>query len=75
MIFDIFKKKIKVHGEHLFKCPRDGAYMEKLKKGDIILDICPRCKGMWLDNGEIEKISIIINKSKGEKHGKTIKHN
>lgn len=49
-----FKKKIK---ENLLKCPRCNIKMEKLKKGNVIIDKCKRCKGMWLDAGEIEKLA------------------
>lgn len=70
MCFSIFKKKKKVHGEELFLCPRCKVNMEKLKKGDVILDVCLKCGGMWLDNGEIEKLSKHLKQMKGGKHGK-----
>jgi len=63
-----FKKK--VYGEKLFKCPRCGVKMEKLKKDSVILDICNKCGGMWLDKGEITKLAGIAKKLAGDKHGK-----
>jgi len=67
-----FKKKIKkVHGEDLFKCPRCNIEMEKLKKEDVIIDVCRKCGGMWLDKGETEKLADIAQKlRRGEKVGK-----
>jgi Zn-finger nucleic acid-binding protein len=46
-------------------CPRcDGATLEQklynLGSG-VIMDCCPRCKGIWLDHGELEKIREAIH--------------
>ena len=45
--------------EPLLTCPRCGIKMKKLKKKDVIIDVCNRCGGMWLDAGEVEKLSQI----------------
>lgn len=37
-------------------CPVDGATLLKEHSNDIIIDRCPKCKGVWLDAGEIEAI-------------------
>jgi Zn-finger nucleic acid-binding protein len=29
---------------------------------DVVIDHCPRCKGVWLDRGELEKITNIQNR-------------
>jgi Zn-finger nucleic acid-binding protein len=26
------------------------------QRGGILVDVCPRCKGVWLDRGELEKL-------------------
>lgn len=66
-----FKKKIKkVHGEELLDCPRCKIKMEKLKKQDVIIDVCSKCGGMWLDKGETEKLAKIAKRLRGEKVGK-----
>lgn len=71
MFFSKKDKKIKkVHGEGLFTCPRCKIEMEKLKKEDVIIDVCNKCGGMWLDKGETEKLSKIAKKLRGEKVGK-----
>jgi len=41
--------------------------MEKLKKKDVIIDICKKCKGMWLDDGEIHKLAELAQE---DIHGK-----
>jgi Zn-finger nucleic acid-binding protein len=64
-----FKKK--VYGEELLSCPRCHAKMEKLKKQGVVIDVCKKCGGMWLDNGEMEKLSHMAKKmQKGGKVGK-----
>jgi len=61
----------KVHGEDLLKCPRCRIKMEKLKKDNVVIDVCMKCKGMWLDNGEMEKLAKMAKKiKKGGKIGK-----
>ena len=37
-------------------CPTDGAVLAKSQKGEIIIDVCPKCSGIWLDSGELETI-------------------
>ena len=55
------------HGERVFLCPRCGLKMDKLKKDNILLDVCNKCKGMWLDSGEIGKVAeIYIQAQKSE---------
>jgi Zn-finger nucleic acid-binding protein len=31
--------------------------MREREKGDVIIDICPQCRGVWLDAGELDKLS------------------
>ena len=35
--------------------------MKKINKHGVIIDVCPKCKGMWLDDKEIDKL-LQINK-------------
>ncbi len=39
-------------------CPecRRGLIMNKLNINDIIIDVCPECRGVYYDNGELKKI-------------------
>lgn len=64
MFFKKNKKIKKVHGEELLTCPRCNIKMEKLKKGDVIIDVCKKCKGMWLDAGELQKLANIAERLK-----------
>lgn len=39
-------------------CPIcDDVRMKEVQKGNVLIDICPSCKGVWLDRGELEKIT------------------
>src|SRR4026208_1850653 len=38
---------------HFMKCPRGGADLKEEDHGLAKVDICPECKGMWLDAGEM----------------------
>lgn len=54
------KKKIhKETGEEYLLCPRCKIDMKKLKKKDVVIDICKKCGGMWVDAGELEKLAEI----------------
>lgn len=37
-------------------CPIDGVTMHKQHAGEIILDRCPACKGVWFDANELETL-------------------
>jgi len=54
------KKKIdKKTGEALLLCPRCMEEMKKIVKKDVVIDICKKCGGMWVDAGELEKLAKI----------------
>ena len=38
-------------------CPLDGQIMSKEIAHMIVIDRCPSCHGVWLDGGELDKIS------------------
>ncbi len=46
-------------GEEHLMCPRCKIEMKKLVKKDVVIDVCKRCKGMWADAGELEKLAKI----------------
>jgi uncharacterized protein len=37
-------------------CPHCTTQMQEVTKTGVLLDVCPDCKGTWLDRGELEKI-------------------
>ncbi len=45
--------------EELLLCPRCRIQMKKLKKNGVVIDICNDCGGMWIDYGEMEKLTKI----------------
>lgn len=49
-------------GEDLFECPRCHVDLDKIKKNNVIIDVCKQCNGMWLDDKEINKLISIAKK-------------
>jgi hypothetical protein len=45
------------------RCPRDGAALSEQKLEGVAIDICPTCKGIWLDAGELEAIEARVSES------------
>ena len=37
-------------------CPVDGMKMSKAVAHMLVVDRCPKCGGVWLDGGELEKL-------------------
>ncbi len=37
-------------------CPRDNIEMDEVRKLDVVIDICSKCGGVWLDKGELDKL-------------------
>jgi Zn-finger nucleic acid-binding protein len=38
-------------------CPVcEGSRMREVEKNGILVDVCPTCKGVWLDRGELDKL-------------------
>lgn len=46
---------------HFMKCPKCGADMKEEEHGPVKVDICPDCRGMFLDAGEME----LLQKAQG----------
>lgn len=57
-------KRLLLSDHNLFKCPRCSSKLDKIKKNKIVIDVCPFCQGMWLDDGEIEKLYKLNKKVK-----------
>ncbi len=57
-------KKISVEKNRIRKCPKCDVILQPKKPegtSDIKIDKCPDCKGIWLDRGELIKLSKIID--------------
>lgn len=39
------------------KCPRcDASVLDERERNGVTVDVCPSCRGVWLDRGELEKM-------------------
>ncbi|HWK66174.1 MAG TPA: zf-TFIIB domain-containing protein [Rhizobiaceae bacterium] len=38
------------------KCPIDNSDLVMAERQGIEIDYCPKCRGVWLDRGELDKI-------------------
>lgn len=50
-------------------CPKDGEPMERITLGDVAIDRCPECGGVWLDRGELDALRHTMLK---EEHRATL---
>lgn len=37
-------------------CPVCNTFMDEVSKTGILIDVCPKCKGVWLDRGELDQL-------------------
>ena len=38
------------------KCPVDDETLVMTDRNGVEIDYCPKCRGVWLDRGELDKI-------------------
>ncbi|SLN53027.1 hypothetical protein PEL8287_02828 [Roseovarius litorisediminis] len=38
------------------QCPVDGTVLVVTDRAGVEIDYCPKCRGVWLDRGELDKI-------------------
>lgn len=38
------------------RCPVDGETLMMTERSGVEIDYCPKCRGVWLDRGELDKI-------------------
>ena len=38
------------------QCPADGTQLVMADRAGVEIDYCPKCRGVWLDRGELDKI-------------------
>jgi hypothetical protein len=48
---------------HYMKCPKCGYDLKEEEHGQVKVDICPNCKGMFLDAGEMELLRKVQQSS------------
>jgi uncharacterized protein len=42
--------------ERTMRCPVDNETLVMADRGGVEIDYCPKCRGVWLDRGELDKI-------------------
>ena len=40
----------------LLMCPNCDGSMQAVQRAGVEFDMCPRCRGVWLDRGELDKL-------------------
>src|SRR3712207_2878130 len=40
----------------LLMCPNCNSSMQAVSRSGVEFDMCPTCRGVWLDRGELEKL-------------------
>lgn len=47
-------------------CPSCDIAMEVQNFEDVLIDVCPSCKGVWLDRGEMHKVIAHVRRQEAE---------
>lgn len=48
-------------------CPVcEDSRMREVEKDGILIDVCPSCKGVWLDRGELDKLMAGVREVRQE---------
>jgi Zn-finger nucleic acid-binding protein len=50
------------------KCPECGTSLAMGERMDVQIDYCPKCRGIWLEKGKLEK--LIDKSAQPNKNGK-----
>jgi uncharacterized protein len=50
----IAEERERARALHFMQCPRCGMQLEEMAFGDVRVDKCISCEGIWLDKGELE---------------------
>ncbi len=53
----------------LLMCPNCNQSMSALMRKDVEFDMCPACRGVWLDRGELEKLMDVARSEAVERTG------
>ena len=65
---DDCERKIKMDREDPRSCPGDSTPMVKEVVSNVVIDRCPKCKGVWLDPGELDVMKKAIFQTWSERH-------
>jgi hypothetical protein len=50
-------EKTRLKELHYLHCPKCGNSLEETVMDEVTVDICPACHGVWLDDGELAKLT------------------
>jgi Zn-finger nucleic acid-binding protein len=53
----------------LLICPNCQTGMNEVQRSGVQIDICPKCRGVWLDGGELEKLLTQVRHYEQEYEG------
>ncbi|WP_042159540.1 zf-TFIIB domain-containing protein [Paenibacillus gorillae] len=57
------------------KCPIcEDVRMREVEKDGVLIDVCPDCKGVWLDRGELDKLVQGVKELR-EEYGRDDRYN
>jgi len=42
--------------EDPLRCPNCHSDLVELERSEVLIDACPKCRGVWLDRGELDRI-------------------
>lgn len=51
-------------------CPNCSSALIEMDRYGVEIDQCPRCKGVWLDRGELEKVANMQNRYEEDHYNK-----
>jgi uncharacterized protein with PIN domain len=52
-----FAEEAKAAGKSSMQCPRCDGSLKESKVEEVLIDSCEKCSGVWLDSGELEKLT------------------
>lgn len=50
------------------KCPNCNETLLMTQRNNVEIDYCPKCRGIWLDKGELDKLLEFDNKRSNDEH-------
>lgn len=51
------------------QCPVDGTALAMSDRQGVEIDYCPKCRGVWLDRGELDKLIERSSEFEGSQRG------
>jgi uncharacterized protein len=50
-------------------CPKCSTLLNEVTKAGVLIDVCDRCLGVWLERGELEKITARLRQLEQNMNG------